>query len=100
MNLVKELTNKDTIWKTIGVIGLILILIKFFLGQNKNLDTGYILFFSFLASACIWLGVYYHRPYPTRGWYMLAFGQFFNSIGNIFFCIYFYQGGAEVKSDL
>jgi diguanylate cyclase (GGDEF)-like protein len=97
MKLVKQFTSKDTIWKSVGVIGLILILIKLFLGQNKNLDTGYILFFSFLASACIWLGVYYHRPYPTKGWYMLAFGQFFDSIGNIFFCIYFYQGGAEVN---
>lgn len=67
MKLVKQFTSKDTIWKSVGVIGLILILIKLFLGQNKNLDTGYILFFSFLASACIWLGVYYHRPYPTKG---------------------------------
>ena len=95
MNLIKNFTNKDNIWKSVGIVGLILILIKFFLGQNKNLDTGYILFFSFLASACIWIGVYYHRPYPTNGWYMLALGQFFDSIGNIFFCIYFYQGGAE-----
>ena len=97
MNLLRKFTNKDNIWKTVGVVGLVLILIKILIGQNPTLDTIYILLFSFLASASIGWGVYIHQPYPAKGWYMLAIGQFLDSIGNIFFCIYFYLGGGEIN---
>jgi len=97
MQSIKNFASKENTWKTVGLFGLVLIIIKLFIGQNPGLDSAYILFFSFLASACIWLGVYFHQPYPPKGWYMLAFGQFFDSIGNIFFCKYFYLGGAEIN---
>ena len=81
MQSIKNFASKENTWKTVGLFGLVLIIIKLFIGQNPSLDSTYILFFSFLASACIWLGVYFHQPYPPKGWYMLAIGQFFDSIG-------------------
>jgi diguanylate cyclase (GGDEF)-like protein len=96
MNLIKRFTDKGTIWKSVSVFGLVLILIKLIIGQNPALDSGYIIFFSFMASACMWLGIYYHKPFPAKGWYLLGLGQFFDSIGNIFFCIYFYMGRNEI----
>jgi diguanylate cyclase (GGDEF)-like protein len=45
----------------------------------------------------MWIGVFYHKPYPARGWYLLGLGQFFDSIGNVFFCNYFYLGGSETN---
>jgi len=97
MNLIKKFTAKETIWKSVAVLGLALIIIKLFIGQNPALDTAYIIFFGIMASVCMWVGVYYHKPYPARGWYLLGLGQFFDSIGNIFFCIYFYLGGTETN---
>ncbi len=89
--------EKNNLWKTVGVFGLLLILIKFFIGQNPVIDSGYIIFFAFFCSACMWLGITLHRPFPIRGWYMMFVGQLFDSIGNIFFCIFFYLGGSEVN---
>ncbi|PKO05363.1 MAG: hypothetical protein CVU41_12050 [Chloroflexi bacterium HGW-Chloroflexi-3] len=97
MNLIKTLTAKETIWKSVAVFGLALIIIKLVIGQNPVIDTGYILFFGIMASVCMWVGVFYHKPYPARGWYLLGLGQFFDSIGNIFFCNYFYLGGSETN---
>lgn len=95
MNQIRKFTDKDNLWKTIGISGLILILVKLFLSQTPALATGYILFFSFLASFSIALGIYFHQPYPIKGWYLLALGQFFDSVGNIFFCLYFYHDRKE-----
>lgn len=97
MNFLKKLTAKETIWKTVSVFGLALIIIKLIIGQNPALDTGYIIFFGILASVSMWVGVFYHKPYPARGWYLLGLGQFFDAIGNIFFCNYFYLGGSETN---
>jgi len=97
MNLMKKLIAKETIWKSVAVFGLALIIIKLIIGQSPGLDTVYIIFFGIMASVCMWIGVFYHKPYPARGWYLLGLGQFFDSIGNIFFCNYFYLGGSETN---
>lgn len=97
MNLMKKLIAKETIWKSVAVFGLALIIVKLIIGQNPALDTGYIIFFGILASVSMWVGVFYHKPYPARGWYLLGLGQFFDAIGNIFFCNYFYLGGSETN---
>lgn len=97
MNLMKKLIAKETIWKSVSVFGLVLIIIKLIIGQNPALDTTYIIFFGIMASVCMWVGVFYHKPYPARGWYLLGLGQFFDSIGNVFFCNYFYLGGSETN---
>ena len=97
MNLMKKLIAKETIWKSVAVFGLALIIIKLIIGQNPASDTAYIIFFGIMASVCMWIGVFYHKPYPARGWYLLGLGQFFDSIGNVFFCNYFYLGGSETN---
>lgn len=97
MDIIKSAFAKDNLWKSFGLIGLVLILIKFFLGQNPALDSAYIIFFAFFCSACMWLGITIHRPFPIKAWYMMFLGQFFDSVGNIFFCIFFYLGGKEIN---
>jgi len=89
--------EKNNLWKTIGISGLFLIAIKILIGQNPIIDSGYIIFYSFFCSGLMWLGITLHRPFPIRGWYLMFLGQFFDSIGNIFFCIFFYLGGSEVN---
>ena len=97
MSFQTRLLEKNTLWKTIGLFGLFLILLKLILGQNPAIDSAYIIFFSFFCSFCMWLGITLHRPFPVKGWYMMFLGQLFDSIGNIFFCIYFYLGGSEAN---
>ncbi len=36
--------EKNNLWKSIGIFGLVLILIKLFIGQNPVIDSGYIIF--------------------------------------------------------
>lgn len=97
MGIQKIAFEKNNLWKTIGISGLVLIAIKILIGQNPIIDSGYIIFFSFFCSGLMWLGITLHRPFPIRGWYLMFLGQFFDSIGNIFFCIFFYLGGSEVN---
>lgn len=97
MGIQKIAFEKNNLWKTIGISGLVLIAIKILIGQNPIIDSGYIIFFSFFCSGLMWLGITLHRPFPIQGWYLMFLGQFFDSIGNIFFCIFFYLGGSEVN---
>jgi diguanylate cyclase (GGDEF)-like protein len=97
LGIQKVAFEKNNLWKTIGILGLVLIAIKILIGQNPIIDSGYIIFFSFFCSGLMWLGITLHRPFPIRGWYLMFLGQFFDSIGNIFFCIFFYLGGSEVN---
>ena len=96
MQVLSKLISKDNIWKTVGIFGVLLIVAKIFIGQNPVLDSIYIVGFAFLCSACLFIGVYFHQPYPVKGWYFLCFGQFFDSIGNYFFCRFFYLGGGQI----
>lgn len=96
MNLIKKYTNKSNLWLTVGVLGHILVILKLVIGQNPVADSIYIVFFSFLAAGSMAYGVYLHKPFPLKGWYYLALGQLFDSIGNVFFCIYFYLGGGDI----
>ncbi len=95
MRQITRKINRENGWKIIGVIGLLLIIIKIFIGQNAISDSIFIVGFALSCSTCMLIGVYIHQPYPVRGWYMLFLGQLFDSIGNFFFCRYFYLDGGQ-----
>ena len=97
MNSLTRLINKNNAWKFVGISGLLLIIAKIFIGQDPVSDTIFIVGFAFVCCICIFLGVYFHQPYPVKGWYFLFLGQFFDSIGNYFFCRFFYLGGGQAS---
>lgn len=87
--------NKENGWKIVAVVGLLLIIIKIFIGQNPISDSIFIVGFSLMCSTCMLIGVYIHQPYPVRAWYFLFMGQLLDSIGNFFFCRFFYLNGGS-----
>lgn len=95
MRLLSKWVNKENGWKIVGFTGILLIIAKIFIGQNATSDSIFIVGFSLICSICMFIGVYIHQPFPQRGWYFLFLGQLFDSIGNFFFCRYFYLGGAQ-----
>jgi len=95
MRQITNKINRENGWKIVAVVGLLLIIIKIFIGQNPVSDSIFIVGFALMCSTCMLIGVYIHQPFPVRGWYMLFLGQLFDSIGNFFFCRFFYLGGGQ-----